>query len=238
MEYIYVLEVGGSNAKCRGSGGLDPIFASSLIEVWNNQSETPTVGTNWISSPTFNNAPWDPISNGNNSGLWFCDRLAKHTRKNVRLLVAAKGNLLMNDIQPPSGPRYTLVKDAYSVSSAPPADILIWNNGDELLSTNYDMYKALFQNMLNGFIADNIIKPSTVIILQGLVGTQAYLNTNIQTLSSEIANSYFASSNSLRDFDGVHLNGPDLYYMGYNRCWEAYQQSTGPLVRFGKADFL
>jgi hypothetical protein len=228
----YGLAVGGSNMAGEGVGGPSLATLSPLVQVWNNVNDGGADGTAWIASPAAGSAPWR-ASGGNNSAAWFCDRLAREIGEAVRLVVVAQSSLVIADMQPPSGSRYVKVKSAYVASGAPPADFLLWNNGDALLGSNPSAYEAGFLSAIAGFREDGLLAADAPIIIQGLVGTQASLNGALESTAANHADMFFAPADSLRPFDTVHLCGPDLHYMGFHRCWGAYQQFTGPRIAKG-----
>lgn len=230
-----VFAAGASGAIGRGTGG--PAFSgvSPLVTVWNNNNDTRDTGSAWI-TPVQGSAPFDTTASANNACLWFADRLARHLREPVKLWLVAIGAATIAQFKPPSSPgaMWTELTTIYALASPPPADVFLWLQGgsETGMPGAAATYYAAFETLRAALISEGVLKADAPTILGGINANVD--DTFLRDMPASVDGTYFAEDAGLNAADSAHFNGPDLYALGCQRIWNAYQQHTGPRVFSGR----
>lgn len=231
-----VLASGQSNMSGRGLGGPSLDSVSPLVRVWNNTNELGSHGSEFVASPTQGSAPWSqaPLNAGNNLAAWFCDRLAKETGEEVRLILVSKGGSSISHWDPITGDLFEEIEDVWSATGlSTPADIFLWHQGESDASSTQGAYTSAFLAMISALESASILAEDAAKIVGGVRAGAAVVNPWLQSLAAENANIYYADPTGLHDSDGTHFTGNHLFQFGHGRYWDAYCRHIGPVVIAG-----
>lgn len=212
----YYLCGGQSNAIGRGAGG--PSTFSPFVKVWNNQndrSDLANLGTAWV-SPDLANNPF--VGDCNNLAVHAANEIALATGDEVRLVLVAKGNTSIGQwfsasIRQPMLDRTTAVLTAAGVTAV---DGFWWHQGEaDNSAANAGYYPGRFNALTNCLQADDIITPSTPIV----IGEVAPKYTTIAPVLKAIADgSARIKQAPITRFDllsdDIHFTGPELVRIG------------------------
>lgn len=218
---MIILATGQSNMAGRGTGGPSPLTANPLVQVWNNANELGSDGNAFITPPALGNAPWHS-SGANNLSLWFAHAAANELNEPVYLVLIAKGSQSISHWSP-TGDMYEAIKRIYALTGLPPADVLLWHQGEsDKTMPDSCPYKVAFLNMLSRLRADGIIS-YTAPALVGEIRKDdaAHINLALNNLGSSHPDINFVHSDGLPDYDGTHYTGQALYEFGL-RYWDKF----------------
>ena len=218
---------GQSNAIGRGVGGPNWSGISSLVKVWNNANPLGANGTAFV-TPVLGSSTFDP-SDGNNFGVWFANRLARHLSEAVNMAMVARGNTAISGWAP--GDIVGMLQeciDVWAATGQGPADIFLWHQGEANTGTSYSTYNTAFQALLTNLTAAGVVNANTLVILGGLsedTTARRDFNENVlKQIAANYARVQFARSDGLVSFDGTHFDGMSLFDFGNTRYFDAWMK--------------
>lgn len=216
-----VVAMGQSNMISMGIGGPSPMTASARVKVWNNGTNLASDGDSFISPPDFGNAPWHP-SGSNNLAIWFADAAAENLGIDVNLVVVAKGAQSITQWRP-ANPMYMATKRIYQLTGRPPAQVLLWHQGETDKNMAPCAYQIELMNLIENLRADGIIAQDAYILVGELrYAAAAAISSALYGLAMMRADIGWVSANGIWDYDDIHFTGSSIKSFGV-RYYEKYK---------------
>ncbi len=217
---LNILASGQSNMCGRGTGGPSPLTANPLVSVWNNANYLVSDGDAFISPPALGNPPWTD-NGGNNLALWFADAAADTLNEEVNLILVCKGSQSINEWGI-DDPMYGAVVRIYQATGLPPADVMLWHQGEADSTMTSCNYKLRLFNLVARLRAAGVLAYTAPVIMGELRYAPAQpINQALANIPTGQPDMYFVEADGLPDFDDVHYTGQALHDFGL-RYWDAY----------------
>jgi hypothetical protein len=221
---LNVYATGQSGMVAVGVGGPSPTTADSRVKVWNNDGIV-TDGDALISPPALGNPPWHS-GGGNNPAVWFADAAAVNLGTDVNLVVVAKGSQSITKWES-AGPMYQASKRIYQLTGLPPADVMLWHQGETDKNMGTCEYRLRLSNLIAQLKGEGIIAHDAYILLGELRYDDAEdISEAMEQMAVVRPDIGFVHIDNLPDYDGIHLTGSANPQFGV-RYFEEYQDYLG-----------
>lgn len=225
---IRVLAAGQSNMLGRGTGGPSFSGVSTDVSVWNNVNPLGANGTSFVTASAAQAAGTFENTDRNNFAVWFCDQLARKRLDTVTLTLVARGASPIAYWAPTevTFPMLSETIDVWTATGQAPANVFLWQQGEGDVSTDTEVYKAAFNELVDNLKSADVIDDSTIIIICGTA--EEYANRiafNMNALVSLVNQSRvraYAGTHSLTTADTTHFDGPSLAKFGRGSIFSAY----------------
>lgn len=225
---IRVFASGQSNALGRGTGGPSFSGVSSSVRVWDTVNPLGALGTSWVNAVTAQAGGTFENTDRNNAAVWLCDRIARTSFDTVDLTLVARGGTAISQWAPGAPvPMLQQCIDVWSATGQDPAHVMTWQQGEgDHLSTPPASYTAQFLSLLANLEAAGVINADTIVVVSGIAPSDAdryaYCENPLYDLQLQDPRCCYSSTFLAETSDNIHFTGPDLYAMGRNRMYAAY----------------